>query len=93
MLVSLRVYDNAKANAELQKAQLVLSLQAKSSKRSRRKFFEYLNKHCAPLRDSYDDSEVDGNEDASLTKITHQIHVSKINFYVILMLVTVYTFL
>ena len=68
-----RVYDNAKANAEMQKAQLILSLQDSSSKRAVRKFLKYIQENCAPLKEYYDDEEE--TQANSLTKITHQIHV------------------
>ncbi len=72
-----RVYDNARANAEMQKAQLILSMQDKSNRTARRKFFNYVKEKCSPLREYYDDEEGDGgSSDTSLTKITHQIYVS-----------------
>ena len=71
------MYDNARANAEMQKAQLILSMQDKSNRTMKRKFFNYVKEKCSPLSEYYDDNEGDGGSSAaSLTKITHQIYVS-----------------
>ena len=76
-LYCVRVYDNAKANAEMQKAQLILSLQDKADKRGKMRYFAYIKEKCAPFKEYYDDNDNDdGESSASLSKITHQIYVS-----------------
>ena len=79
-LQSNRVYDNAYANAELQKAQLIMSLEEKATRKSRQKFLQFVRKQCNPISDYYDDDEeASGGKTTSIQKITHQTYVSTIS--------------
>ncbi|KAI0229397.1 hypothetical protein LSAT2_020202 [Lamellibrachia satsuma] len=67
-----RVYDNAKANAMMQKAIAILSIEERLSGKQRLKFRTYLHSKCAPEEDFYDDDATTvGEED--LKKVTFQI--------------------
>ncbi|XP_064605915.1 transient receptor potential cation channel subfamily V member 2-like [Liolophura sinensis] len=64
-----RVYDNAQANAVMQKAITVLSIWDSLGKKRKRKFLDRLKK---PIEDDYDDDvTISGDED--LKKVTIQI--------------------
>ena len=69
------MYDNAKANAMMQKAIAILSIEERLSGKQRVKFRTYLHSKCAPEEDFYDDDATTvGEED--LKKVTFQIKVS-----------------
>lgn len=57
MLYLHRVYDNAQANAELQRARLLLLLQDKIPRYFQRKFQLHLQTACSPLAEYYDDDD------------------------------------
>lgn len=77
------MYDNAKANAEMQKAQLLLSMQDKASDCTRSRFFKYIKDKCSPSREHYEDQgEDDDYRDTTVTKISHQIYVSSCTTYI-----------
>lgn len=79
-----RVYDNAYANAELQKAQLIMSLEEKATRRSRRNFLQFIRWQCNPISDYYDDDEeASGGKTTSIQKITHQTYVSAISLEIV----------
>ncbi|KAL5020929.1 hypothetical protein ScPMuIL_000084 [Solemya velum] len=67
-----RVYDNAQANAVMQKAITILSVWEKLSKNQQKDFYGYISKHCSPLTEDYDDDVTDGAEE-DLKKVTVQI--------------------
>lgn len=77
-----RIYDNAQANAELQKAQLILSLDAKTNRVSYRQFLAYIATECNPAYDHYDDDDETrtGMGKSSVQKITHQTNVNVSTF-------------
>lgn len=67
-----RIYDNAKANAVMQKAINIVGIEEGLSHKRREKFRKYIHESCAPLALDYDDDEVPpGGED--LQKVTIQI--------------------
>ncbi len=69
-----RVYDNARANAVMQKAITILSHEENLSRGRREKFRAFIHGECAPEREFYDDdSTAVGGED--LQKVTIQIKV------------------
>ena len=69
-----RVYDNAQANAVMQKAITILSIEEGLSKKRRERFRHHIHEKCCPLVSDYDDDEVSpGGED--LQKVTIQIKV------------------
>jgi hypothetical protein len=71
------VYDNAKANAVMQKAITILSIEENMNNKRREKFREYIHTKCSPMEDFYDDDTTEeGGED--LKKVTFQIKVSGI---------------
>ena len=69
-----RVYDNAQANAVMQKAITILSLEEGLGKKRRDKFRTFIHSKCGPKVDFYDDDTTEmGEED--LKKVTIQIKV------------------
>ena len=73
-----RVYDNAKANAVMQRAIAILTIEERLSHYQRMKFRTYLHAKCSPEEDFYDDDATEvGEED--LKKVTFQIKV--ISYY------------
>ena len=76
MLPLYRIYDNAQASAELQKAQLILSLDVKTSSKHYRWFLKYIADQCSPASDPYDDDDdASGKAQSSVQKITHHTNV------------------
>ncbi|XP_076100764.1 uncharacterized protein LOC143069822 isoform X3 [Mytilus galloprovincialis] len=67
-----RVYDNAQANAMMQKAQSIISFWEGMSHNSRDKFLRYISDDCSPLKQYYDDDMTDADGE-DLTKVTIQI--------------------
>ncbi|XP_052106830.1 transient receptor potential cation channel subfamily A member 1-like isoform X4 [Mytilus californianus] len=67
-----RVYDNAQANAMMQKAQSIISFWEGMSHSSRDKFLHYISANCSPLKQYYDDDMTDADGE-DLTKVTIQI--------------------
>ncbi|CAH1772535.1 unnamed protein product [Owenia fusiformis] len=67
-----RVYDNAQANAVMQKAITILSLEGGMSFKRREKFRKHIHTNCAPEEKFYDDdTTTEGGDD--LKKVTLQI--------------------
>ena len=69
-----RVYDNAKANAVMQKAISILSSEESLSEKKRDNFRRYIHTQCAPEADFYDDDNT-SPEGEDLQKVTIQIKV------------------
>ncbi|XP_053393911.1 uncharacterized protein LOC123525348 isoform X2 [Mercenaria mercenaria] len=67
-----RVYDNARANAVMQKAVMILSFWEGMSHEARNKFLDHIQANCAPFKDYYDDDMTE-SDDADLKKVTIQI--------------------
>ncbi|KAL4232901.1 hypothetical protein ACF0H5_007588 [Mactra antiquata] len=67
-----RVYDNARANAVMQKAVMILSFWEDMSPEAKRKFLDYIQEECSPLNEYYDDDMTE-SDDADLKKVTIQI--------------------
>uniref|UniRef100_H2ZHL3 Ion transport domain-containing protein n=1 Tax=Ciona savignyi TaxID=51511 RepID=H2ZHL3_CIOSA len=67
-----RVYDNANANAIMQQAALLLSIEENLSNRQRRKFKKFIQDKCSPEEQFYDD-DLTVAEDADLKKVTIKI--------------------
>jgi len=65
----MRVYDNARANAVMQQASLLLSFQDSEKKK---RFQRYLKENCNPEEQVYDDDVTD-NDQQNLEKVTIQI--------------------
>ena len=69
------MYDNAQANAMMQKAQTILSFWESMSHNSRENFLQYIESECSPLKLYYDDDMTETGEE-DLKKVTIQIKVS-----------------
>ncbi|CAL1548535.1 unnamed protein product [Lymnaea stagnalis] len=67
-----RVYDNAQANAVMQRAIFLLNTWEGMSKSSKDGFLKYIDEHCKPLKEEYDDDMTVSGED-DLKKVTIQI--------------------
>lgn len=70
-----RVYDNAQANAVMQKAIQILSIEEGMSKKRKQKFRDYLSDNCNPLVEFYDDDDTEIGDGKDATKVTIQIKV------------------
>nr|AOR07029.1 transient receptor potential channel-like protein [Saccoglossus kowalevskii] len=68
-----RVYDNAKSNAAMQKAAIVLGVEDGLSTKDRKKFMTHIWEHCAPEELYYDDDLTGPGAGDDLKKITVQI--------------------
>ena len=55
-----RVYDNAKSNAVMQRAYIILNLERALGKNGRKKLHDYLNSHCSPEVLPYEDGSAEG---------------------------------
>lgn len=67
-----RVYDNANANAVMQKASAIISLETDMSPRKKDQFLKYIHTCCAPEELYYDDDS-NGPDSGELERLTHQI--------------------
>jgi len=67
-----RVYDNVRANAVMQQACTILSLEKNLSVSKRRAFTNYVYTRCNPEELYYDDDSSEG-EERDLQRMTHQI--------------------
>lgn len=67
-----RVYDNVKANAVMQQASTILTLEKNLSASKRRAFTNYIYTRCSPEELYYDDDSSEG-EEKDLQRMTHQI--------------------
>ena len=67
-----RVYDNAKANAVMEQAQMILSLESKLAVRKRKDCSDFIQQQCNPEELYYDDDSVNENE-GELKKMTFQV--------------------
>jgi hypothetical protein len=67
-----RVYDNAKANAVMEQAAMILSLESKLSVNKRKACSDFIQEHCNPEELYYDDDAVNDSE-GELKKITFQV--------------------
>ena len=67
-----RVYDNVKANAVMQQASTILSLEKDLSISKRRSFTNFIYTRCSPEELYYDDDCAEGEEN-DLQRMTHQI--------------------
>ena len=65
-----RVYENARANAVMQRAYTILTLERNLSKKMRRKLFEHIRTHCSPEVLQYED---DVGEEVSHLRMMRQI--------------------
>lgn len=65
------VYDNAKGNALMQKASVLLAYEDARGKKNNQKFIKFIEGNCAPLVEYYD--EDDNEAGAQLEKMTLQI--------------------
>ncbi|KAJ8306387.1 hypothetical protein KUTeg_016932 [Tegillarca granosa] len=72
LFIALLVYDNAQANAVMQKAITILSFWEGMSKSSRDKFLDHIHQNCAPLKEYYDDDMTEEGEE-DLKKVTIQV--------------------
>ena len=69
-----RVYDNAQANAVMQKAITILSFWDGMSPSAQNKFLDFIEEECSPHKEFYDDDMTEeGGED--LKKATLQLKV------------------
>ncbi|XP_035826485.1 uncharacterized protein LOC101851051 isoform X3 [Aplysia californica] len=67
-----RVYDNAQANAVMQKAITIINIWEGINRKRKNRFWEYIESTCSPLIETYDDDMTQtGDED--LKKVTIQI--------------------
>jgi hypothetical protein len=67
-----RVYDNAKANAIMQQASIILSLEEKLKGSKLHQVRREIHEECSPLEEFFDD---DDDEAEDLKKMTFQIFV------------------
>ncbi|XP_065646900.1 uncharacterized protein LOC124812268 [Hydra vulgaris] len=67
-----RVYDNAVANALMQKAAYIVKKELRFSHKMQLRHYEWINSHCAPKILYYDDSEVNPSNN-ELTNKTQEI--------------------
>ncbi|XP_046327907.2 transient receptor potential cation channel subfamily V member 5-like isoform X4 [Haliotis rufescens] len=67
-----RVYDNAQANAVMQRAITILNIWEGMSKKRRLKFLTFIENECSPQSDYYDDDLTQAGEE-DLKKVTIQI--------------------
>lgn len=67
-----RVYDNVKANAVMQQASTIISLEKSLSVAKRRAFTNFVYTRCNPEELYYDDDSTEG-EERDLQRMTHQI--------------------
>lgn len=67
-----RVYDNAQANAIMQKAITCLNFWDGMSFNAKKRFINYINTNCAPLQEYYDDDMTEEGEE-DMKKVTIQI--------------------
>ncbi|XP_069127944.1 uncharacterized protein [Argopecten irradians] len=67
-----RVYDNAQANAIMQKAITCLNFWDGMSTKNRNRFLDYIAKECSPLQEYYDDDMTEEGEE-DMKKVTIQI--------------------
>ena len=68
------MYDNAQANAVMQKAITIINTWEGINKQSKASFWKYIEDECSPLVDIYDDDMTTGG-DEDLKKVTIQIKV------------------
>ena len=68
-----RVYDNVKANAVMQQASTILSLEKSLSVSKRRAFTNFIYTRCNPEEMYYDDDLAGEGEEKDLQRMTHQI--------------------
>ena len=79
-----RVYDNAKATAQMQRAATIVELEEALSVKRQQKMNEWVTRFCSPQVMYYDDDVVE--EDTSLLKkMTHQIkeRVDRVHHFII----------
>ncbi|XP_064624369.1 transient receptor potential cation channel subfamily A member 1-like isoform X1 [Lineus longissimus] len=68
-----RVYDNAHANAVMQKAMTIMNIQDNNMSRKRRfAFMQYIHENCAPQKETYDDDLTSDKSD-DLKKVAFQV--------------------
>ena len=70
------MYDNAKANAVMQQAIAILSIEEGMNQKRKTKFRTFIHETCSPEVAFYDD-DTTGIDDQDLKKVTIQIKVSK----------------
>lgn len=69
-----RVYDNAQANAVMQKALMTLSIWESMTNSRRNAFYSYMETSCNPFKEYYDDDMTEEGEE-DMKKVTIQIKV------------------
>lgn len=69
-----RVYDNAQANAVMQKALMTLSIWESMTSSRRNAFYHYMETSCNPFKEYYDDDMTEEGEE-DMKKVTIQIKV------------------
>lgn len=67
-----RVYDNAQANAVMQKALMTLSIWESMTSSRRNAFYHYMETSCNPFKEYYDDDMTEEGEE-DMKKVTIQI--------------------
>eukprot|EP00105_Crassostrea_gigas_P041955 XP_019926103.1 PREDICTED: transient receptor potential cation channel subfamily V member 1 isoform X2 [Crassostrea gigas] len=67
-----RVYDNAQANAVMQKALMTLSIWESMTSSRRNAFYDYMEISCNPFKEYYDDDMTEEGEE-DMKKVTIQI--------------------
>ena len=70
-----RVYDNAKANAVMQKAITIIGIEEGLSHRKREKFRHFIHDENSPRVRFYDDDDAEPGGDEDLQKVTIMIKV------------------
>ena len=73
-----RVYDNARANAVMQKAITILTIWEKLTQRQKAEFHKYVRDYCSPFDDDEHVREDAMNRENDMRKVAFQIMVSDI---------------
>lgn len=68
------MYDNAQANAVMQKALMTLSIWESMTSSRRNAFYSYMETSCNPFKEYYDDDMTEEGEE-DMKKVTIQIKV------------------
>lgn len=68
------MYDNAQANAVMQKALMTLSIWESMTSSRRNAFYHYMETSCNPFKEYYDDDMTEEGEE-DMKKVTIQIKV------------------
>ena len=69
------MYDNAHANAQYQKANLIMLMEDKAYYRCRESFLQHVSKKCAPTVNYYDDDDDVNDGKKTYAKLAQETNV------------------